>query len=465
MFHPARRTRRHARPRRGYALVLFVVFMMIFVSMAGLVIGLGFVRLSQQQMRSATDAAALEGLRWRDEIPEELANTVQGCGPTDVEDEMWRDCARRYLASQIAKRVLSDPTGQTTTRGAGPILAIEDSEGSVLLSGEFGEFTASQTLSLAEPRSYEAVLELNLGNEMHGDMVAGSYGFNEGYDDGTLSQEELARDEVSTYARRDFVPDPVNDDAFLVRMRRTDGSNLLDLQGGTSSRGPEVPLLFGRWMTFKSGVSVRSTSIAAVGQGVDGRPLGSVMQVGQADTGSNVRGVAPFVLELDFWNDPDNWNIGPDAATASVMTSGADIIFPSEMGEMGVDQTVGKAILPPPGSLSVGDVVTFATSPPNPNDGRPEVYVPIVEDVDQSTVEILGFAYVEFTGSALVRPAQNGMLKTHIAADNVRLIPSKGVLDSFRENPEGLQDLLNRHLAVERPLSHPVLVNRHLGPN
>lgn len=53
--------RRHRRD--GYVLVLVAMMLFGLFAMAALVIDLGFARLAQRQMQSATDSAALEGLR------------------------------------------------------------------------------------------------------------------------------------------------------------------------------------------------------------------------------------------------------------------------------------------------------------------------------------------------------------------------------------------------------------------
>ena len=66
----SRRRTRHA--RRGYVLVMVAMLAFAFFALAALVIDMGMVRLTQRQMQSATDSAALEGLRFRDGIPSVL---------------------------------------------------------------------------------------------------------------------------------------------------------------------------------------------------------------------------------------------------------------------------------------------------------------------------------------------------------------------------------------------------------
>ena len=73
--HPllrARRSRRLSRTRRrGYTLVFFAMCLFAFMAMAALVIDLGFIRLTQRQMQTAVDNAAVEGLRGEGEVPYE----------------------------------------------------------------------------------------------------------------------------------------------------------------------------------------------------------------------------------------------------------------------------------------------------------------------------------------------------------------------------------------------------------
>jgi hypothetical protein len=54
--------------RRGYTLVFFAMFLFAFMALAALVIDIGFARLTQQQMQTAADSAALEGLRGEDSL-------------------------------------------------------------------------------------------------------------------------------------------------------------------------------------------------------------------------------------------------------------------------------------------------------------------------------------------------------------------------------------------------------------
>ena len=56
--------RRHRSPNRdGYVMVLFAMLLFGIMAMAALVIDIGSARLAQRQMQTATESAALEGLR------------------------------------------------------------------------------------------------------------------------------------------------------------------------------------------------------------------------------------------------------------------------------------------------------------------------------------------------------------------------------------------------------------------
>src|SRR5918995_462469 len=55
--------------RAGFTLVYVVLMLFGLLALAALVIDVGFARLTQRQMQTATDTAALEALRFRDEYP------------------------------------------------------------------------------------------------------------------------------------------------------------------------------------------------------------------------------------------------------------------------------------------------------------------------------------------------------------------------------------------------------------
>src|SRR4029077_1413716 len=110
----------------------------------GLIIDIGYVRLTQAQMQNAADTAALEGLRTRD----------------------------RAAANVLVKRLCDDDLDPTNDDnpdfqfGAGPIIDL--TEGATSLH-------ALQTMSVPGSHVYKPDLQLNLQNEVDGDMVSGSF--------------------------------------------------------------------------------------------------------------------------------------------------------------------------------------------------------------------------------------------------------------------------------------------------
>src|SRR5262249_52180744 len=112
------------------------------------------------------------------------------------------------------------------------------------------------------PNVYQPQLELNLGDYVEGDMVAGTY---------VNSADVLHQEGVggsSSFDRDDYVAGqpfgPSTPDAFLVRLRR---SNDVPEQGVTSS-GPVLAYLVGTGSVVSpysngTGITVRAVGIAA----------------------------------------------------------------------------------------------------------------------------------------------------------------------------------------------------------
>jgi hypothetical protein len=248
--------------------VLFVLLLFGMMALAALVIDLGFARLTQRQMQTAADGAALEGLRFRDGVPEAWLTDpeiVAAFGPAPALQDPsnpdwvdWLNGVRRWAASRHVALVFDDDLdpaiGDPRNFGAGPVFE---------LSGGAGDPSLNASQTLMSPTVYKpSGLEFNLNDELHGDMVAGQF-----------DPDAAHWDEQATYARSDFDPGTVNE-AFLVRMRRTNNFEGLDDQTGVSSSGPAIPLLFGRgsliaprnpaegYSPRHHGLTVRATSIA-----------------------------------------------------------------------------------------------------------------------------------------------------------------------------------------------------------
>jgi hypothetical protein len=328
--------RRCAR-RHAYTLVFFAMFLFGFMALAALVIDVGFARLAQRQMQTAVDAAALEGLRFRDE-------------DSDLE--------RRERASQIVAWVFDDnldpDDGDAIGFGAGPL---------VELTGGVGDpsINAGQLLEIPETPFYKPWrddgmpgLELNLDNEIHGDMVAGRF------------DPDATRGQAADYQRDDFSTQPPEDpdnpyDAFLVRMRRTNDFQGLDGQAGISSHGPTIPYLFGRGALFPAGdpeagysprhhgITVRATGIAQAQR---------VLSVGMPHSDLDLRGLAPFTLDLNYWN-----------GLQTGVADSQDLTMEGEIGTVGHFYALGSANMPLvighplPASAAQPDETTPAMSP------------------------------------------------------------------------------------------------------
>ena len=278
--------------------MLLQSILLIFAVMgiATLVVDMGYVRLSQVQMQSGVDTAALEGLR-------------QG-----------RPAARDFVAGTYF-----DPAGERLV-GAGPELT---------LSGGLTEANGSQLLSVSADPVYRPQLALNLANVVHGDMVSGKY----------VGGDPT---ETSTYTRTDFDEANPENSAFLVRIRRTDGRNPFDAPDGqTVSTGRSLPLLFGLATTLQrapgsdysvrtNGITVRATAIA------DGKPARRIAN-SQA---------APFAFTEAFWSAmPDLTPMVLEVDGTGILRQGSIVAGRFSPGPA---NTIGQPIGPPslPGSPS-----------------------------------------------------------------------------------------------------------------
>lgn len=207
--------------RRGTTLVYFVLMAFALLGVAALVIDVGFARLTAHEMWPATDTAALEGLRWRDGIPDNFLATLteeefdrlqddeNACGmkpdPGDPDYEnkisIWKDCARRWFAREFIRITFDDGKAPGAPGkqlyGAGPqIPFVEGSDGNPV-GTPIGEtsFTAGEVIDQAKltaapyynPYSPDDSSQLypfklnswqydsDTGNYRPGDMVSGKY--------------------------------------------------------------------------------------------------------------------------------------------------------------------------------------------------------------------------------------------------------------------------------------------------
>jgi Putative Flp pilus-assembly TadE/G-like len=279
------------RRRRGTVLIQFALIVFALMALAAIVIDLGFVRLTQQEMQTGTDAAALEGLRWRDE-PVPASWTLTGNSDQD----------RRQLASQLNALQYDADYNLTTTDsqyGAGPVISFTG-----------GTTEANALQSVTGTSVYKPDLQLNgQDNDQAGDMVAGTF---------TPLAPPQPPTEAQDYTRNDFMVSSASATApsFLVRMRRTnDPRETASNTSGVSSLGPSLPLLFGRGSMIAGGdpnagynvrfhgLTIRSTSIADARLAKTIGPAYPVALYPNATPAFNgLSGAAPFALSLASWN-------------------------------------------------------------------------------------------------------------------------------------------------------------------
>ncbi|MBK7876188.1 MAG: hypothetical protein IPJ77_10605 [Planctomycetes bacterium] len=225
--------------------MLFAVLVFALLGIAALTVDIGFATLSQAQMQTAADTAALEGVRLRD----------------FHEYRPLSDRYRRARVSELVQDVNDDdlhPTGgvpaspegtleqpaddaDTLRLGAGPVIRLSGGIGSANASAlietpDFDSLTGTDAW-VDDPR-----LEVNRRNVANGDMLSGTF------------QRFASHAEDESYAREDFTPalwvgtdqsESFRTLGFLVRMRRTTGENALDEVPLIATRGPSLPFLFG----------------------------------------------------------------------------------------------------------------------------------------------------------------------------------------------------------------------------
>jgi len=235
------------RDQAGTVLVLFALLLVAFFGLLGVVIDAGRLRVTKQQLDAGAEAAALEGLRYKDRDGD-IARRTRAITTTAWQ---WDDD-------------LDPSNGDVLALGAGslPIVAGAQPLGGSLL-----------VAATAADRVWKPARQLqpNVGNAMHGDLVAGSFVA------GQLPSEDDA------FTRPDFLPLPVGSTAaqlasassFLVRLRRTNDRLPLDRQPGESSSGPAFEWLWARGSAWQEpqpggatqsrndGLTLRATAIAA----------------------------------------------------------------------------------------------------------------------------------------------------------------------------------------------------------
>lgn len=451
---------RSAHPRRrGVALLLFALLVFVMLGVAALVADVGSASLAQAQMQSATDSAALEGVRLRD---------FHSLRP-------FSDRYRRQRVSELVQHSMDDdlhPTGGVDVTSGGSTMpdpnglpalgpdgadALRTGAGPLYhVTGGIGDANASAQVSV--PRGDEVqgadryvddpVLQPNRFNELYGDMLSGTAHV------GIHTREPRDYDRIDFTRAANFgAAESWTSIGFLVRMRRSTRPNPLDHVPGVSSRGPGIPLLFGMGSTVHrtdffnprtEGLTTRSTSIAVgrpaihVGpppMALDGSPipdrLGAPMRGSGwwhvTTSGSTVvRRHAAIAVDADFWIDA--MERMQDTVTGLYVEPDGRLLveqFPGHIREAGrlmlaqcvhgedstsCAGTVGTSIgepadidlSQPPYSLSHGELRAIIDAMPTmTGEAGPEArqYLPVYRcvNVDGTNKRVIAFAYGTLT--------------------------------------------------------------------
>ncbi|MGF1572226.1 MAG: pilus assembly protein TadG-related protein [Sumerlaeia bacterium] len=260
--------------KRGVVLVIFAISLLIIFALAALAIDMGILRLTQRQMQTASDGAAIRGLQLRD-------------APVD----------RRAAASEHVAHVFDDDfdtAADSLFLGAGPTYTFTS-----MIPGDLDGGTIVST------SVYDPELLPNPANLPHGDMLSGNYDPTQRHDEGYNLGNYYERDDFPSGF--DELNEPTPPNSFLVRLRRTRNATGLDLIPNVSSSGPSIPLIYGRGAAIgpgstgfdarAQGFSISSVSIA------DAQPS---LSVGPEYTSAlvppnGIPGLSYYALDVDFW--------------------------------------------------------------------------------------------------------------------------------------------------------------------
>lgn len=454
--------RRQDSKRRGNAMVIFALVAFTMFGVAGLAIDMGYVWLTRRQMQTAVDAAAREGMRFRDNIPQPLIDNLQAdndfmatVGPppatpqtlTDPSWTLWRENARRWLVRMQIVATYADAmdvaTGNKIQYGAGPAFDV---------TGGMGDANAFQTLTpAAQGVVYKPDVQLNVNNVTEGDMVALNSGPNANFPAGAVGNE------TDDYQQRDFTVAGKDTaaDSFLVRLRRTNDPqgnvrNPVDVQPGISTSGNALPLIFARGSLITSpnpaprdsarhvGIPVRATAIAS------GKPAASV---GLPNADHLLMGVTPFALDnLALWN-VEAFAKAP--VTATFDATGKIIVTTSGFGAgphgrfLANSPTVLGQPVPPAAPLTAQNITGFVP-----------IYQSVANASNTTVDRVVGFGMVIMTPTGNVNEVQLTMLPSQIAPENVSAtLTAQVVLDGAESTA-----VWSAFKALQAPVLAPALV-------
>lgn len=402
--------------RRGGILILFAVLTFVFLAVAGIVIDVGLANLTQAQMQSAVDSAALEGCRWRnfDEGPAsshlEKRRKAAGIVRLTFDDDLHPSNGG-YEADNVATTYTTEDPDDVDARSlsAGPGLRVSGGTGAWAARSTIGHHEESVLARLDDPQ-----LQLNAANNAYGDMVAGKF-------DSTMPHNESG-----AYERADFVPAPAGAArflalSFLVRMRRSGDSNPDDGQLGVSSSLPTLPLMFAMgstilrdpendWDPRTDGLTVRATAIASARPAMRvGRPpcdeSGALLFDHEPDVPTaqrnSISGLVPFFIYRQHWVNHFR-NAVWGAQFGAPPTPGGT---PSHPGRVRVEAD-GRVVLDDPPGTTVGHFMFTAGSgsPCDSEVGWPDVVGREVNPATSSPVRGFNYTRTKPAYIAIVEP-------------------------------------------------------------
>lgn len=397
-------------------LVQLAMIVLAFCAMLSLIIDVGYARITQAQMQNAVDTAAIEGVRQRD------AGT---------------DAARRTAAAALVSNTFDDDfdvaDGDPDQYGAGPIIDLTD--GLTTLHG-------AQTATVPDQHSYKPLLQSNLENATEGDMVGGQFCYDADPAPPEGSAYELAETVcgapqrgIGSYSRDDFNPGGANQDAFLVRLRRSNDfqDQAAQTEEDVASSGPPLPLTFGKATTIFSddpsgGYSVRRDGLTVRATGIgQARP---VVHLGLPQAGQPA--LAAFDL-IDACARSANGvqvtipvSINP---TTGVMTrTNAPGAPPTCAANTVVGRIIANPAAPVPAAMSTG-IRTIGATPPAANvattcqavpQNLPARYVAVYSVMAAGPNRIVGFAAASLARQANCPGAGRGGAPVAYAATITR---------------------------------------------
>lgn len=438
-------------------LAQFVMIVFGLFAVLALVSDMGYVTLTRVQMQNAADAAAIEGLRFRN-----VGTTIFDM----TDDPFVSDCVRRSAARNIVSWTFDDnfntDEDEAFQFGAGP--QVDFTEG-------VGTANALQSMNAMAPRVYKPSLQTNQGNRAHGDMVSGTFTYT---DDPELIETDTY-ERVSASGVPDFEPlppvqppntsacgdlpavqpslprDVESNEAFLVRLRRTESPRAIRNNEGDqiedeSSSGPTLPLLFGRgammpgvdlddasYSPRHDGIAVRATAIAQV------RPA---LRVGGPNAAFPEMGAVPYAIPLACWEA-----LGANEA-ATVGETGVITIAGNELCRIAPPmfiepaRTVGAPVT---GAVSSPACIIAGTACPEPLTG----FVPIFTDVN-GILRVVGFgrAVIESTAPGAIAIGRG---RVRVAAQNASAYLPGGFPEVFNLTADDVSGILAANRELGRP--------------